>query len=395
LNNIIYFDNAATHPPFKSAITAFADTARTNYGNPSNAHSLGLDAENALETARAAILAKFYTGVNNIANNIVNNSANNGVNNGDNTGELYFTSGATESDNIALVGAANALKRRGNKIISSGIEHPAVYETLEYLRSEGFNVVRVNPDMHSDFTDKILAELDKETILVSCMDINNETGYNTNTSKLYSEVKAYSKDVVVHVDSAQGFLKLPSVGDLISVSAHKVGGVKGIGALFVRKGVRLLPRTFGGGQQKGIRPGTLPTELAVSFAAAATEYTANTGNVSAVYNTITDGLKHFPNAVINSFNNLPHILNFSLVGAKSEVLVNYLSEQGIMAANGSACSAKGNAVKRHRVLSAFGLPQANIDSAVRVSFSNANTVAEANTFLSILETANKKLSRLK
>ena len=176
-------------------------------------------------------------------------------------GDIIFTSGATESNNTALLGAAETYKRSGDRIVTTAIEHPSVANVMTKLEERGFHVERLAPKDHPDFVQALADAVDEHTVLVSCMAVNNETGFANDVKRLYRLVKRKNPKTIVHIDAVQGFLKVPLDGDLISISGHKIHASKGIGALYIRKGIRISPLLAGGGQQKNLRSGTEPVEL--------------------------------------------------------------------------------------------------------------------------------------
>ena len=231
---MIYLDNAATTKPCEQAIKAAEDAARSCFGNVSSLHRLGIESEKLMNSAKKTLLKKLGA-----------------------QGEIYFTSGATESNNLAIRGAADAYRRRGNRIVTTAMEHPSVARTMDYLEKQGFEIIRLSPkDAIDSFEQHIADNVTADTILVSCMAVNNENGFKVDTEKLYRLVKNVNNDTIVHIDGVQGFCKVPLKGDLISLSGHKIHGFKGIGALYCADKVRFTPLVYGGGQQKGMRSGT-------------------------------------------------------------------------------------------------------------------------------------------
>lgn len=346
---MIYLDNAATTKPCAEAVKAAAECAELCFGNPSSLHKLGIEAEKALNRAKNVILQRLGK-----------------------EGELYFTSGATESNNLAIFGAANALKRRGNRIVTTAVEHPSAAEPMKRLREQGFEVVELKPCEHEDFEQAIVDAVDGRTVLASCMAVNNETGFIIDTKKVYNGIKKRFPGCVVHADGVQGFCKVPIFADLISLSAHKIHGLKGVGALYKAKDVRLVPTVYGGGQQGGLRSGTEPVELIMAFEAAVKAYPDNFTYFSELKEYLLKLLCEPEGVTVNSRNSVPNIVNFSVKGVRSEIMLHFLEERGIYVSSGSACS-KG---KVSPVLAALGIPAAEADSAVRVSFCRDNTKEE-------------------
>lgn len=367
---MIYLDNAATTKPCDGAVEAFLNAARECYGNVSSLHGMGIRSEKLVENARETILKRLGL-----------------------KGELYFTSGATESNNLALMGTAEAHKRRGRRIVSTAAEHPSVARTLDKLEQSGYEVVRLSPKDAFDCFEEYVAEaVTKDTILVSCMAVNNEIGYITDTCRLYRAVKRKNPDTVFHTDGVQGFCKVKLAGDLISLSAHKIHGFKGAGALYAAQGVRFLPIIYGGGQQKNLRPGTEPVELIAGFAAAAEAYPTDLSVFDRLNAALRERLAELDGITVNSpevGRSAANILNFSVEGVRSEIMLHFLEEYGIYVSSGSACS-KG---KVSAVPAAYGISAKNADSAIRVSFSPQNTESDVDALAAALADGIKRFRR--
>ena len=375
-----YFDNSATTKPLPEAVDAVTGALTETWGNPSSLHKVGDAADGLLEASRRTLAAAFSCKPQ----------------------EVFFTAGGTESNNIAVFGAVEALKRRGNRVITTSVEHPSVEEPMKRLESLGFDVVRLPVDETGRISENDLSDaVNEKTILVSLMLVNNEVGSIMPVQTASKALKRAGAPGYVHVDAVQGFGKLP-VGpkvlgaDLISVSSHKVHGPKGVGALYVKKGTRLVPYVLGGGQEEKIRSGTQAMPAIAGFAAAVengivgADLDAYIAHVTALRDTIRDAARSTGFGVINSGDDaLPYILNLSLEGIPSEVLRNHLSEQGVYVSTGSACS-KGH---RSTVLTEMGLSARRIDSAVRFSFSHLNTQEEADYAAKALTRAANTLRR--
>ena len=375
---MIYFDNAATTRVSDTAAQAAISAMTELYANPSSAHAFGFEAEKALRAARAAVLAALgFT---------------------PSEGSLVFTGSGSEADNLALRGAAHALARRGRHIVLSDSEHPAVENTAKDLEKEGFTLSRLSTKGGKLDLDEARAVLTPDTILVSCMAVNNETGAIYDIASLASLAKALCPNALFHTDAVQAFTKIPAgvwkKADLVSVSAHKIHAPKGVGALFVRKGVRLVPCITGGGQENGLRSGTEAMPGICAMAAAAKQATADFAALDAQVKSINAYLRTRLSALdgvcINTEPDgfLPHILSIAVPGLRSEILLRFLSERGIYVSAGSACSAKH---ADNRVLSAFGLPDKIADSTLRLSFSADNTTAECDAFVKALSDAMQTL----
>ena len=352
LKNLIYLDNCATTRPCDEAIKAVCENMSENFGNPSSLHKAGIEAEKVLKSAKKTILNKLGL-----------------------EGEIYFTSGATESNNTAILGTAKAYKHNGRRIVTTAMEHPSVAEPINKLCEQGYTAVRLAPKDYENFEQAIIDAVDSDTYLVSVMWVNNETGYITDTAKIYNGVKRKNPKTIVHVDAVQGFCKLPSKtlkADFVSISAHKVHGTKGVGALFVAKGMRFEPLLYGGGQQKNLRSGTEAVDLIAGFEAAVKAYPDCREKYEKLNTLLQEKLSAYEGITINSFNNSKNILNFSVKGVRSEIMLHFLEESGIYVSSGSACS-KG---KTSGVLAAFGVSDENADSAIRASFCPGTTESD-------------------
>ena len=369
---MIYLDAAATTPVSRRAAEAVQESMQQDFANPSSRHFAGVQAAQRLEEHRQVIAAKLGCAKE----------------------QLYFTSGGTEANNLAVFGAVEAAKKyRGKKrIVVSAIEHASVYESAKKLEAQGYDVVYLQPDNHGNITPAQLAEaVDENTILVSMMYINNELGAVLPVQAVKDIIKMKQAPALFHCDCVQAFCKkdfrAACLGaDLICISAHKIFGPKGIGALYIKPGVRILAQHCGGEQEQKIRPGTQATALIAGFAAAVEDYRTaeNAKAVEALNRYAREALGNIGCVVFNSDENASrYILNFSLVGFRSEIILNYLSAQGICVSAGSAC-AKG---KPSHVLAALGQEKAVADSAIRLSFTHFNTTEEIDTLAAQLQAA--------
>lgn len=373
----VYLDNAATTKPCDEAILALNRCLTTIYGNPSSLHAMGLESEREISAARR-----------HIANAI-----------GADYSNIVFTSGATESNNLAIFGAVNANKRRGNKIITTDIEHPSVHSPINYLEECGYNVVRIRTVDGRIDEEELIDAVDEKTILVSAMLINNENGSIQPIDKIFRLLKRRYPRLITHCDAVQAFCKIPIkasalCADLISMSAHKIHGVKGIGALYIKKGVRILPMFHGGGQEGDLRPGTESVPLIAAFGEAARIGSAkiheNYAYVSELSSYAKSQLQKLDDVSLNMFEeHSPYIMNFSVKGIRSEIMLHFLEEKGIFVSSGSAC-AKG---KKSRVLEAFGIEDRAIDSAIRISFSKYNTMQDIDELISGIKDGQNRLLR--
>lgn len=355
-----YLDNSATTKVSEKSAEAAYRMMIQNYGNPSSLHSKGLEAEKVLENARKAVAKSL----------------------GALAEEIYFTSGGTEANNTALFGIAQAKKRRGNKIVISSVEHSSIIEAADKLEKDGFEVVRISPQsdgtVHAeDFANAV----DSNTILVSVMLVNNETGAIMPVAEIFEKAKEINKDIICHTDAVQAFGKMPinarKLGaDLISVSAHKIHAPKGCGALYIKKGIRIVPHQYGGEQESKIRPGTEAIPLIAAFGVACTEFDieANYKKIAELNAYTKQKLTEIDGVSINSPSNaLPYVLNISAGRVRSETMLHFLEELDVFVSSGSAC-AKG---KPSHVLSAMGISRDNADSAIRISFSKYNTTEDS------------------
>ena len=389
----IYFDNSATTPLCDAARAAMTD-ALDCFGNPSSLHTLGVEAENRVFAARSAIFAALG---DKPANRI-------------DAGRLIFTASGTEADNLALIGAATAKNYTGKKILVSNSEHPAVLETSAQLERRGFKIVRVPTVGGVPDYDCIAAEADRDTILASFMLVNNETGAVYDIRRISSLVKAANPNALIHTDCVQGFLKLPftakSLGaDLITLSAHKIGGPKGVGALWTAPGVlrakQLSPVIFGGGQEGGLRSGTENTLGIIGFGAAAAAGSAALGETISRLSAMRERLisvltsdERFAGVKLNlPPNAAPHILSVTLPSIKSEVMLHSLSEAEIYVSSGSACSS--NTHHGSYVLRAFGLSDRDADCTIRISLGDVNQPDDAERFLAVFAESLKRLARMR
>lgn len=348
---MIYLDNAATTKPCTECVKAVNAAMENAFGNASSLHGLGTSSIQIIARARKTLLTA-VTGTKKPFD-----------------GEVLFTSGATESNNTALLGSAHRFRPHGKRIVSTAIEHPSVAKTLTRLEEDGVEIVRLEPKDHEDFVAALVNEVDENTALLSAMAVNNETGFAIDVPRLYREVKKKNPRTIVHIDAVQGFLKVPLDGDLISVSGHKIHSTKGIGALFIKKGAKVLPLLSGGGQQSGLRSGTEPVELIAGFEAAVSAYRFDKERFAELKALLLQRLAEMEDIGINSTEDcVPNIVNFSVRGVRSEIMLHSLEEDGIYVSSGSACS-KG---KSSDVLPAFGVSEKDVDCAVRVSFSAEN-----------------------
>lgn len=322
--------------------------------------------------------------------------------------EILFTSGGTESDNIAIFGAVQARKRRGNTIITSQIEHPAVLESCKKLENMGFKVIYLPVDRQGRIDlNSLESALNDQTILMSIMQVNNETGAIQPIDKISKLKKAAEKrlgtEILFHCDGVQSYGKLPihvkDLGiDLFSVSGHKIHGPKGVGALYVRKDLNILPIIYGGGQERGLRSGTENVPAVAGFGKAATLSSANLDKrakaMEAAKFRLKQGIQEeIPDVRFNSSEEgISSILNVSFLGVRGEVLLHTLEQSDIYVSTGSACSSKKKG--QSHVLKAMGLSDREIEGAIRFSFNEFNTMEEMDYVLTELKNAVLKFRRL-
>lgn len=372
----VYLDNSATTRQYDEVTKQMKEAMDDFYGNPSSLHSLGLASEKKVRAARQA-LAKAL---------------------GAREEEVIFTSGGTESDNMALYGIARAKKREGSKIITSRVEHPAVLEACRVLAKEGFEVEYIGVDEKCRLDMEALkAAIDEKTILISIMAVNNETG----TIMPAAEIGKLKGKAIFHMDAVQGFGKvnLKNAGaDLISVSAHKIHGPKGMGALYVKKGINLPALIVGGGQERHMRSGTENVPAIIGFGAACEiamdDFDGRVRKMSAARNYLLAGIKdQISDIRINSpEDGAASVLNISFLGTRGEVLLHTLEQEQIFVSTGSACSS--NKKGGSHVLAAMGLSDKEIEGAIRFSFNEFNTIEEMDYVLEKTKTAVARFRRL-
>ena len=364
----IYLDNSATTRVCGEAAQKALELMTQTYGNPSSLHTMGLRAEQAMTAARRSLAAALGAQEKNIV----------------------FTSGGTESNNLALFGGACARRRRGNRIVTTAIEHHSVLYAAQALEKEGFEVIYLQPDRTGHIPESdVFAAVNDKTILVSMMAVNNETGVQLPVEAAAAAIRRAKAPALLHVDAVQAFGKLPlrpgKTGiDLMSISGHKVHAPKGIGALYIKDGVHIVPRVYGGGQERNLRPGTESVPLIGAFGAAVDampplqeEYAA----VQALNLSLRRQLSALPEVHIHSPEDaLPYILNFSAGRVRAETMLHFLAQRGIYVSSGSACA---KAARSH-VLSAMGLPVQEIDASLRVSFSRYNTEDDVTALVAAL-----------
>lgn len=384
----IYLDNSATTPICNEAKAAMIE-AMECYGNPSSLHAKGFVSSKMIADARAKVLASLF------------------VRNGKNE-NLIFTSSGTEADNLALLGVAYAKTRRANRIITTDSEHSAIEKTLSKLEDDGFEVIRLSTVGGVIDIDEFRSAMNKNTLLVTMMHVNNETGALYNIKECFKIAKEINPEVVTHTDAVQSYLKMkvsPTelCADLLSISAHKIHGPKGIGALYISPEVikkkQIKPVILGGGQESTFRSGTENLIGIVGFGAAAERGFASIGRELAHMRE----LRTYALEKLNSLDvkvNLPkgeaapHIINITLPSIKSETMLHYLSANGIYVSSGSACSSNSSSKKISRALRGFGLDDFDADCSMRISLSPFNTKEDVDALMLSLSEGIDKLVRI-
>ena len=363
---MIYLDNSATTKPCAEAITAVTEAMTESWGNPSALYNFGLETNRALQLARRQVAAAL----------------------GAEPDRIFFTSGGTEADNWAIFGTVKRFGRRGKHIVTTAIEHHAILNCMKELEAHGYEVTYLEPDSLGNITlDQLKAAIRKDTILVSVMMVNNETGAVMPISQMAKLTHRCNPDTVFHTDAVQGFLKLPfqakTLGaDLITISSHKVHGPKGAGALYIAPRLRSFPALLlGGGQESALRSGTEAMPAILGFAAACKAVSATMAADSAreteLLEYLISELCKLDNVTINGAHDAPHILNLSIPGVPTQNSINLLQDLGICVSAGSAC-AKGH---RSHTLTAMKLPPEVMDSSFRVSLSRETTKEEIDAFI--------------
>lgn len=364
-----YFDNAATTAVFPEVKDLMVRLLEADYGNPSSLHMKGVEAEKYIKTARQQIATEIKC----------------------QDKEIVFTSGGTESNNLAIIGAALAHRRSGRHIITSNIEHASVSATMDFLQKEGFEVTQIGVDANGFFDLEMLKDaLREDTILVSTMYVNNEIGTIEPIEQISKIIKAYNPSILYHVDAIQAFGKLrfspKKLGvDLMSFSGHKIHGPKGSGALYIRDKVLLRPIIYGGGQQKEMRSGTenVPAIAGMGLATKLMyeNHDVKMDKMRILKQAFIDKVTAFDGVYSNS-GEAPHIASISFTGVRSEVMLHALEEREIYVSAGSACSS--NKPHISNVLQAIGLPKERLESTLRFSFCENNTMEQVDYAIEVI-----------
>lgn len=381
-----YFDNSATTAPCCEAVNAVADAMTRCWGNPSSLHRQGNLAKELLDSSRESVAKALSCAPE----------------------EIFFTSGGTESNNLALKGAAYQMRRMGRRIVSTSIEHPSVDETLNRLEAEGFEVIKLKVDSYGRINERELySAVNSNTILITMMLVNNEVGTIMPVQAAKRAAMMARSPALIHCDAVQAFGKMPIkpalLGvDLMTISSHKIHGPKGVGALYIRKGVKIKPVTTGGEQEQqknnnnlSIRPGTEAMPAIAGFAAAARalpDPKKELEHITMLRDYMVSKLTELDGVVVNSPPDaLPYVTNVSVIGIKSEPMLNFLSDRGICVSSGSACS-KG---KKSHVLLQMGLDRKRLDSPLRISFSRFTTVQEIDALITGIAEGKKVIRAIK
>lgn len=369
----VYLDNSATTKCYDSVRELVGKVMCEDYGNPSSMHKKGVDAEKYVRESKETLARLLKVQEK----------------------EIFFTSGGTESDNLALIGCAKANRRAGNHLITSSIEHPAILNTMHHLEEEGFRVTYLPVDKYGCVKlDALKEALCEDTILVSIMYVNNEVGSVQPIEEAAQIVKDYNNNILFHVDAVQGFGKYrihpKRLGiDLLSISGHKIHGPKGIGVLFINEKVKIKPIAFGGGQQKNVRSGTENVPGIAGVGLAAKEiYTNLDQKVAKMRNLkqyFIEGIRELSDITIHGRtdeNSAPHIVSVGFAGIRSEVLLHTLEDKGIYVSSGSACASNHPSISG--VLKGIGAGAEYLDATIRFSFSEFTTEEEIDYTLKVL-----------
>lgn len=375
---MIYLDNSATTMPLPEVVEKEKEVLSFNWGNPSSLHHLGVEAEKQLNQSRAQVA--FSLGVS--------------------PDEIYFSSSGTMASNLAIGGTCLAKKRQGLEIVTTAVEHSATWNTVQAWKEQGYTVTVIKPKLNAEgFVDQMVEAITDKTILVTMIHVHNETGTIFPIEEVARRCKEKNANLSIHVDGVQSFLKVPislkkSNIDLFSASGHKINGPKGVGFLFIRKGTKIKPIFFGGGQEKGYFPGTenIPhiagLGKAVEFLSSDIEQELKLAAKKNLY--LRNSLSKIKEIdIISPKDGLPYIVSFAFPGILSENLLHFLEARKIYVSSGSAC-AKG---KHSRSLAAFELNKKQLDSFIRVSFNRFTQLEEFDALATALEEAKELIQR--
>lgn len=381
----IYLDNSATTRCFDEVADYMAHIMKDVFGNPSSMHMVGIEAEKEVKKAKEII-----------ANNLKVSEK-----------EILFTSGGTESDNMALIGCAMANKRAGNRIITSKVEHPAILETVKYLEKQGFEIVYLPVDKLGRVSvDSVKQALTDDTIIVSIMHVNNEIGAVMPIEEIGKAIKDYKSSILFHVDAVQSFGKYrinpkKMKIDLLSVSGHKIHGPKGMGFLYINDKVKIAPIIFGGGQQRALRSGTenVPGIAGIGLATKLIydDFENKIDNLYSLKEYFCTKLSQMDGVSLNGYDatdvrsSAPHVVSASFAGIRAEVLLHALEAKGIYVSSGSACASNKPAISE--TLKAIELDDKLLDSTIRFSMSVETTKEEIDYTLEVLNSECEKLKK--
>lgn len=366
----VYFDNAATTAVYPEVKELMIKLMEEDYGNPSSLHMKGVEAERYIKQATYQIAKELKCQEK----------------------ELTFTSGGTESNNLAIIGSAMAKRRAGKHIITTNIEHASVSATMEFLAKEGYEISTIGVTEEGKVnTEELKAALRDDTILVSVMYVNNEIGTIQPVEEISKIVKSYNPRILFHVDAVQAFGKLTfspkKLGvDLLSISGHKIHGPKGSGVLYIKDKTLIRPIIYGGGQQKAMRSGTenVPAIAGMGLAAELMykDHESKMAHIKNIKDTFIEKVTKLPDVFDNS-GEAPHIASISFVGIRSEVMLHALEEKGIYVSAGSACSSNKPHVSN--VLKAINIDKNRLESTLRFSFCETNTIEEVEYAVQVIE----------
>ncbi len=381
--NKIYLDNSATTPISSAVSNRMKFIIDSVYGNPSSMHALGLEAEHIVNEARENILSSL--GVRDMSSKTV-----------------IFTGSGTEADNLALAGVCSAKERPQNKrIVITDSEHSAISETAIALEKRGIEVVRLSTRNGVIDPDEVRNSVTKNTVLISVMLVNNETGAVYDIASAFRIAKSINPDIVTHTDAVQGYLKIPfnmqrSGSDMVTLSAHKVHGPKGVGALVIDNSIvktkKLVPIIYGGGQERGYRSGT-ENVIGIAGFGETSKCRMDADRVKKIKDHLIEGLDGLVRINMPKGEAAPHILNLTVDGIKSETMLHFLSSKGIYVSSGSACSSHNTHVSP--TLIAFGLSEREADSSLRISLDDCITEGDADACIEAFKEGISKLQKTK
>lgn len=381
--DIIYFDNSATTRPFDEVSNQINNINQNIYGNPSSLHRMGIEAEKLIKNSREQIAKSLNA----------------------QTSEIIFNSGGSEGNNHCIRGYLEANPRKGKAIVTSEIEHPSILEAFKYLEKSGYTVNYVKVDCNGVIClDDLKEKINANTSLLSFMLVNNETGVIQPYEEIIKVAKSINKEICIHSDCVQAYGKIrlnpAKMGfDLLTLSGHKIHGPKGIGAIYKKKGIKLSPLIYGGGQESNFRSGTENVSGISGFGLAAeiihNDFDHKLENIKQMKMKLSSELENeIPYASINIDNSIsvPHILSISFQGLKAEVILHYLETNGIYVSTGSACSSRKNL--HSHVFTAMKKPINEIEGTLRISFGHFNSLSEIDVFISQLKEIILKMKKL-